>query len=634
MNKDFHDQLGEFSGLCTKSLSDDAELCQQVKNELLGHLEDAFEEEQKSVPEQEALQNAMRRFGNPEELSNLLAESNAKRLSLHARIRRAVKWLVLPILIIGILLCIDIRGIMASTAVLRPFVRVWLNQPWRGLEWSVGLKTRKLSEEEQLLFDYYYGNGDRLELLSRLYDMHGDDPMICALFAQEVCLAIHNQLPKAEKLGKMPELLAKGRAIDPTNPLYDYLECFMLMREGSQLSRVGDTPAGTEAVKDRSKMDQAIAVYRQALAKGQVRTYTAELAKRIRGMLTIKEDLLGGLHLLDTDGTRRRMFQPVRQFLPNGVIQYCDFLNQEGDNAKAIELLATWRTLLPQFLCEDGTYVSDISIFSSRLAEDFLKCAKRLDATHEITALKAVADIRREMNKSLRDATVFHRKGGMLSILAGAYSAEGDDIAEWTVERRLEAATFETMFLALACLILVVAIVVFGLHAIVMRLSGRHPFLFILPQSAYINLLLRGILLPALLYLAISHFNAGSGFCGPDFVLHQLYPAIYLCLLWPLFYGVYSRRLLTAWMNSIGAKTHHAFRASRSLNMLCLLAALLLAIGGILRPISYWRQRYYASRETLVIPRDGVEIREKRVIRKWQGRLLEQCKRSASPQNE
>ena len=27
MNKDFHDQLGEFSGLCTKSLSDDAELC-------------------------------------------------------------------------------------------------------------------------------------------------------------------------------------------------------------------------------------------------------------------------------------------------------------------------------------------------------------------------------------------------------------------------------------------------------------------------------------------------------------------------------------------------------------------------------------------------------------------------------
>ena len=68
--------------------------------------------------------------------------------------------------------------------------------------------------------------------------------------------------------------------------------------------------------------------------------------------------------------------------------------------------------------------------------------------------------------------------------------------------------------------------------------------------------------------------------------------------------------------------------------MLCLLAALLLAIGGILRPISYWRQRYYASRETLVIPREGVEIREKRVIRKWQGRLLEQCKRSASLQNE
>lgn len=498
------------------------------------------------------------------------------------------------------------------------------------------MKTRKLSEEEQLLFDYYYGNGDRLELLSRLYAMHGDDPMICALYAQEVYLAIDNQLPKAEKLGKMPELLAKGRAIDPTNPLYDYLECLMLMREGSLLPRVGNTPAGEETVKDRAKLDQAIAVYRQALAKGQVRTYTAELAKRIQGMLIIKKDLLGGLHLLDVAGSQSRLFLHTRQFISflhtrqfisNGVIQYCDLLDREGDNARAIELLATWRTFLPQFLSGEDTTVSDISFSASRIAEDFLKCAKRLEATDEISALQKVLDLRWEMKQSLGDIETFLYEGGLLSVLATHYSAEGDNIAEWAVERRLEAATFETMFLALACLILVVAIAVFGLHALIMRLGGRHPFLFILPKSAYLNLLLKGILLPALLYFAILLFVARSGRMYLAFGgISQLLPASYLCLLWPLYYGVYSRRLLTAWMNSIGAKAYHAFRASRSLNMLCLLAVLLLALGGILRPISAWRQRYYASRETLVIPKDGVETREQRVIRKWQARLLELCK--------
>jgi hypothetical protein len=238
------------------------------------------------------------------------------------------------------------------------------------------------------------------------------------------------------------------------------------------------------------------------------------------------------------------------------------------------------------------------------------------------------------MKGTIKDFQQFHLEGGILTWGTPPYPIEDDNIAEWSVERRLEAAAFETMFLGFACLILVIAIAVFGLHALAMRLLGRRPFLFIMPKRTYIALLLKGILLPSLLFLGISHFMAGNGKSGLGFVANQLLPAIYLCVLWPLCYGLYVHRTLKRWTYSIGGQNNNAFRASHSLNMLCCLAVLLLAIGCILRPIFAWSQGYYASRETLVIPREGVEIREKRVIRKWQGRLLEQCKRSASLQDE
>ena len=645
MNKEFHDQLGEFSGLCTKSLSDDVELCQQVKNELLSHLEDAFEEEQKSVPEKEALQNAMRRFGNPEELSNLLADSNAKRLSLHARIRRAARWLFLPLLVFGVLLCIDIRGIMSSTALMNSVrTKTWFN-------WDVGLRTRKLSEEEQLLFDYHYGRGNRLEILSSLYEKHSDDPMICAIFAQELSIAADRQPVVCQ--AKLSEVLANGSRIDPTNPLYDYLKCLSLMRE-ALLPQTGEKSAiddinkrgnlelalasisfdRVETIHDREKLDSAIGVYLQAQTKGQIRTYTSELLKSVQGMLKIKNDLLGGMHRIDAASRERLLFRPAFKCISKGIILYCDLLHHEGDNARAVKLLATWRTYFTQYLGGENTHLVDL-IGGIRLAGDYLECAKRLGASDEIAALTAIGEIRREMRGTIKDFQQFHLEGGILTWGTPPYPTEGDNIAEWSVERRLETTTFATTYLGLACFVLLIAIAVFGLHALAMRLLGRRPFLFILPKRIYIALLLTGILLPSLLFLGISHFiMAGNGRSGLGFVANQLLPAIYLCALWPLCYGIYVHRTLKRWTYSIGGQNNNAFRASHSLNMLCCLAVLLLAIGCILRPIFAWSQGYYASRETLVIPREGVEIREKRVIREWQSHLLELCRSGAAPQNE
>ena len=93
------DELKTFAGICSKSLSDDVELRQEVEVELLDHLEDAYEEECQNATEEEALKNALKRFGNPEEISSQLVKNNAARLSWNARIRHTAKWLLLPLLI-------------------------------------------------------------------------------------------------------------------------------------------------------------------------------------------------------------------------------------------------------------------------------------------------------------------------------------------------------------------------------------------------------------------------------------------------------------------------------------------------------------------------------------------------------
>ncbi len=624
------DKLREFAGMCSKSLSDDVALRQEVETELLDHLEDAYEEELQNTTEEEALSNTFKRFGSPEEISSQLVESNAARLSQNAKIRRAVKWLLVPLMVVGVLFCIDVRGILASVTLLKTMRPSWFehnpgsNDHW-SLRWDVNLKTRKLSDYEQSLFDYYYGKGDRLEILSRLYETHRDDVMLCAIFALEL------SQPKAEMKEKLPEIIANGRRIDPTNALYDYLESLMLARDGCELPppslnwlkprKEDDEAVENYVIKDRGKLDKAIAIYRQGLSRGNLNTYGDGLWKRIQGMLKIRGDLLGGMQMIDFRARERLLFLGGLRRIARSVAAYSVILHKEGDNAKAVELLATCRTFLSQYFSTDNIHFMDI--FScTRISAEFLICAKRLGASDEIAAWQTIVDSEEERrammqqeNRSYLDAS------GLISGMAQLFSTESTGVKEWTNERRLEAAAFDSASIALACLCLLVVIALFGVDVLAMRIGGRRPFLFIMPQSSYKNLLIKGLLLPTLIYFVLTYFIAGKG--GPWFVL-QVIPFAYLCFLWPLFYGVCCNRVLKKWIRSIGAGSHESFSASRSFNMLCLFVVLLLFFGCILRPIAELRERHYARKETLVIPWGDRETLEDRAVRKLQKRILEQ----------
>ena len=623
------DKLREFAGMCSKSLSDDVALRQEVEEELLDHLEDAYEEELQNATEEEALSNTFKRFGSPEEISVQLVESNAKRLSRNAKIRRAAKWLLVPLMVVGVLLCIDVRGILASVTLVKTMRPSWFEHNpgskdhW-SLGWDVNLKTKRLSEYEQSLFDYYYGKGDRLEILSQLVENHCDDAMLCAVFALEL------SQPKAKMQEKLPEVIANGRRIDPSNALYDYLESLMLMRDGCELPPLGpnwlnsrkedDVSVENYVIKDRVKLDKAINIYQQGLSKGKLSTYGDELWKRIQDMLKIREDLLGGMQMIDFRARERLLFLGGLRRIARSVAAYSLILHKENDNAKAVELLSTCRTFLSQYISLDNIHHMDI--FSCiRISEELLSCAKRLGAIDEIAVWQTIVDSEKERRAMLQANPSYMYESGLISGMALLFSTESTGNKEWTLERRLEAAAFDSASIALACLCLLVVIAVFGVDVLAMRIGGRRPFLFIMSQSLYKDLLIKGLLLPTLIYFVLTYFIAGKG--GPWFVL-QVIPFAYLCLLWPLCYGVCCNRAIKKWIRSIGGGSHEGFSVSRSFNMLCLFVVLLLFFGCILRPIAELRERHYARKETLIIPWGDRETLEDRAVRKWQKQILEQ----------
>ena len=162
---------------------------------------------------------------------------------------------------------------------------------------------------------------------------------------------------------------------------------------------VADIPVDENAIENRGKLDEAIVAYHQGLSKGNINTYGDELLRRIRGMLEIRGDLLGGMQLINFRSRQRLLFISSFRSIARGIALYCDLLHKEGNNEKAIELLATWRTYIPQFLNGDNIHcINYVDIAGGfRNMEDYLECAKRIGATDEIAAFQSILDIEKEM---------------------------------------------------------------------------------------------------------------------------------------------------------------------------------------------------------------------------------------------
>ena len=622
------DELKTFAGICSKSLSDDVELRQEVEVELLDHLEDAYEEERQNATEEEALSNTLKRFGNPEEISSQLVKNNAARLSWNAQIRRAAKWLLLPLLIIGVLLCIDVRGIRASSFVLKPFlVKIFIlvqqgKDYYDYHDYSDGLKTRKLTADEQLLFDFYYNKEAYGKIVDEmavgLYKSNTDDPIYCATCALELA---SSGISTQEQRTKLMAVLDNGRRIDDTNPLYDFIEAYMLMTNACNLSAFDGKELNGDAITDCAAFEKAVVIYERALTMGPVRTYGKELQEKVREMLVTRRDLLGGMQLLDFEMRERLTYISVGREISKRVPLYCEKLHADGKKKEVLELLGTWRRFLLQFLEGNHGHYLDL-IACVNYAKRFLESAKKLDAKDDIVALQAVVDWLNDRRDNSSKSTDGFRLIRISGLLGGAFVWQEFKAEESArrIERKLEAATFDVAGLGFACVIILLIIVGYGVATLVIRMNGRHPFLFVMSQDTYKSLFYKGILLPAIIYLLMCWIVAGIG--GVSGVFWQLLPCVFLCLIWPICYGVFCRKAINERIHGLGAMENHDFKASRSLNMMCLYVVLLVAVGGVIRPVQTWRQHHYANQDTLLFPWHGVETAEAKSIQEGYQQLM------------
>ena len=395
----------------------------------------------------------------------------------------------------------------------------------------------------------------------------------------------------------------------------------MLMTSACQLSANDGKELTGDAIKDYAAFEKAVVIYERALTMGPVMTYGKELQEKVREMLVTRCDLLGGMQLLDFEMRERLTYISVGREISKRIPLYCEKLHADGKAKEALELLGTWRRFLSQFLEGNHGHYLDL-LASVNYAKRFLQSAKKLDAKDDIAALQAVVDWLKARRDNVSQSTDDFRMIRISGLLGGALTLpefKGDESAR-RIERKLEAATFDVIGLGFACVIILLIIIGYGVATLVIWMCGRHPFLFVMSQDSYKSLFFKGILLPAIIYLLMCWIVAGIG--GVSGVFWQLLPCVFLCLIWPIGYGVFCRRAINERIHGLGAMENHDFKASRSLNMMCLYVVLLVVIGGIIRPVQTWRQHHYARQDTLLFPWQGVETAEAKSIREGYQQLM------------
>ena len=160
-----------FIATCTRSLADDEAMRREVSFELNSHLEEAYEEElSRAESPEEAAEMTKKRFGQPEELAVQLLNANIKRFSFRARMRRLLKIFIIPLLILGVILCIDLRT-WVSVAIFCQYITPVPDSVSNAVKWFYRVELRSHSPAREILTADW---GEELALAESLYDLDPD----------------------------------------------------------------------------------------------------------------------------------------------------------------------------------------------------------------------------------------------------------------------------------------------------------------------------------------------------------------------------------------------------------------------------------------------------------------------------
>lgn len=358
----------------------------------------------------------------------------------------------------------------------------------------------------------------------------------------------------AERYAALAAEIAKLQPLDPGNARFDYILAGKLLDQAVEIKarqeKGTDGKAKTEydiSLKDRAKLDSAMAHLKAGLGKPEFRRYTRELSVErlaIMGEATsLLEEIsqvafLAGLLLPDLAHLRN---------LERTSVFYGELLAKEGRRQEADLFLNAYRRLVPQVNHDAFTLIDVLVVgaIAQHAADRVPRAYQALGDTvaaeralAEAAALAAPVKLWREKVQANKNTPAtqswnrdIRRHGGILAALLLPALGEKPNPDELAPSRQLEYVVAEGLALGAASGGVVFAMLVFALMAMRYRWArgtGTNAFMLLPAAGSLLRILGYGVILPLLLYYGITRWLPWGGrelslLCGwPHFLAQCL----------------------------------------------------------------------------------------------------------------
>lgn len=627
-----------FVETCTRPLADDVAMRLEVEQELEGHLEEAYEEEcTLNHSDQEAQELAIKRFGDPEELSQSILLANLKKFTCRARIKRIIKIATIPFLLIGILLAVDLR-MVKSFLMLDMFSDYNSTSSWHDLrDYTLKLfhkyDLRNVPEEKKQLV-YQYLNIEKVEpeeFAKKLYESNVDNPVYTAFYARELTNRLSNNLSNTKitpelqtQIDEFNSIIKNGRRIDPENALYDYLECHIallptMLFEYKTKSHLDNPkvfePTFDVTIFDRAALDNAMKLYLAGLNKPFLKNYNLEIPQEVYSLVNPQNDYCGMLERVNIFSRALLSNLNMNRQLGLKVIFYGKTLDKEGKKSESEQYLQSWNKYLSQLTANNSSTLIEV-LFYHRIAKAFQESATKLGNTAETNKLAQVCtpidSWREKKDPNNKNIKIY---AGIMSAMFIPVLKEEIPIEEFTADRLGTYLNFDLMLLSIFSLFITLLVFVYAIILGVNFLRGKYPFFIFMSKKSYLKILLLGIIVPLSVWYIYNHIDFLGGrnmsilanmpriLFGQGFLLFGL-PLIFYLVCW---------RELKQYEKLLGFARGKIPIATYCLNMLIFLIGLLVITSGILRPLLKSEAKYYAARDQILNSKSTFSCLEEKV---------------------
>lgn len=546
----------------THPLRVDRQLQQEVRRELLAHLQDAITENRDAgMNEEEAQRQAIRALGDENLLSEQLWRANRRRIRLRTWARWGIGLVALPAAAAVALLALS--SVLLSWSLLSAFGNYWLPSWPSGVgaaERRSAQLVQKMPADDRLLFESQPGwaGGPTQQWKANAQaaaERWPDDP---ALRANRVLAELHvrqnNKSSRLDDLEPFLQLCDAGRRAEPDNGFYPLMKAGALLADSAEsINVVGEDPEEIHVILDErgrtargellhhdfaryrihdaAEFREGLALLHEAAGKPRISDYAVVLGKRRIALLGQPRDFNDVLR-----GTALSISFLLPSLRPIGgaadkatsAAIYPELAAMVGDknpDAQCNAIHDVYRIgemmmrdakesgMLVQFLV--GRRLTDLAVAHAIYSQEQANPGSRAEELRQYDGTRAA------MYQAARDRQIGPDAIRTLGVFAGYITASVGMPAAAEVRggRQVEYAVCDSLFVSLTMVLLLAASVLAMVPALWQRVAGGSGYVPLLPWHATVRILIPAVLaaiaiLAALTYLPGTNRQYGLRFNG------------------------------------------------------------------------------------------------------------------------